>query len=119
MKIDKLEYYSTLNDRWDVWEKHPDKDDIVKKINEIINVLNKIDEVEKDDEMDDDETILEYFTKVLPHAELNLDKGQVPTFCPQELDNRLKGLCKPNYCDCYKCWTRKYKDSFEVKEDEN
>lgn len=112
MKIDKLEYYSSSNNGY-VWERHPNKDDIVKKINEIIDTLNKTDEVEKDDEMND-ETILEHFAKVLPYAELNL-----ATFCPQDLDSRLQGLCKPNYCDCYKCWTRKYKDSFKVKEDEN
>ena len=38
MKIDKLEYYSTSNDKH-VWERHPNKDDIVKKINEIIDAL--------------------------------------------------------------------------------
>lgn len=48
MKIDKLEYYSTSNDRY-IWERHPNKDDIVKKINEIIDALNKMDEVEKMD----------------------------------------------------------------------
>ena len=66
----------------------------------------------------DDETILEHFTKVLPYAELSVDKEKVPTFCPQDLDNRLEGLCKPNYCDCYKCWTRKYKDAIEANENE-
>lgn len=39
MKIEKLESYSTSNDGY-YWIRHPNQDDIVNKINEIIDYLN-------------------------------------------------------------------------------
>lgn len=39
VKIEKLEYYSSSSDGC-IWERHPTYDDIVNKINEIIEVIN-------------------------------------------------------------------------------
>lgn len=40
MKIEKLDYYSTSPDGYH-WIQHPTKDDVVNKINEIIDFINK------------------------------------------------------------------------------
>ena len=39
MRIEKLESYSTSNDGY-YWIRHPNNDDIVNKINEIIEYIN-------------------------------------------------------------------------------
>lgn len=49
MKIEKLEYYTggtTHRDGSLSWERHPNNDDIVNKINEIIDKLNEWDSIE-------------------------------------------------------------------------
>ena len=48
--IEKLTYCSTgtaMRDGSIFWERHPNQDDIVEKINEIIDFLNRLDEVEE------------------------------------------------------------------------
>ena len=40
MKIDKLKYYSTSPNGY-YWIEHPNKDDVINKINEIIDYINR------------------------------------------------------------------------------
>lgn len=42
--IEKLEYYSSRAERGNavVWVRHPDLDDLVDKVNELIDVINEL-----------------------------------------------------------------------------
>lgn len=39
-KIERLEYYSSSTENSYVWVRHPNQDDIIEKINEILEYIN-------------------------------------------------------------------------------